>query len=758
MTRRLNLLDLTAEGTAAMIGDHLGSSFGGTVVANVHRLTGGNPCLLAGVLGSLEPTDANLGSPVAALTRPGSSIASMTRTRVAEFPDGTWALLEAVALLGASADLRVTAAIAGLDGELAGRIADGLADVSVLQQGRPLEFVYPIVADSVYADIPLSRLRSAHRQAAQLLSAMGRDNCEIARHLLETEPGSDRWATSVLIDAASELIGRGELHLADQYLRRADAEMTDEALSARVAQYRAVVDCGLGRRDALEHLARALRLGLDVVDWVETALTVVDGQRTVKSALEVLDIIDAAVGDSGDHVRRSARVRLADMMIRSSNHEGSSGYDIGDEIAGADAGRGSVDARLLAVQWTMWHGGLSGRQLIGALHELITADLVACGGPTRAAVLVGAFEVLVDLGAGDVADPLLRAARRAAGDQSRMIESSAYSLILARSLCVRGNAAEAEQLLQQEIAIAGDDRLRGALSVCLTWVRVSRGDAGAADAPSSIEVIETLEQLDTVPALGFPLRAIVSQLACEVLLMVGDPASALSVFGDMARHLPGLGPLRAAGTWRAAWCLALDGVGRHDEAAEQAAEHLSAARQVGVPVVVARALAVVARTGASDGRIDVLEAAVRMLDGVNAEPQQCAVLIDLGVACRRAGATTRARDVLRQAADIANRLGVVRLMRAAEHELLAAGARPRRFLISGVGALTPAELRTALLAAEGLTNNAIASRLFVNVKTVESHLARVYKKLDVAQRSELASALEGATTTDGIRSIARRAG
>ena len=177
-----------------------------------------------------------------------------------------------------------------------------------------------------------------------------------------------------------------------------------------------------------------------------------------------------------------------------------------------------------------------------------------------------------------------------------------------------------------------------------------------------------------------------------------------------------------------------------------------------MPVVIAGALAVVARTGAPNARIEMLEAAVRALDGVNEELQLCAVLIDLGVACRRAGATARARDALRQAADIANRMGVVRLMRAAEHELLATGARPRRFLTSGVGALTPAELRTASLAARGLTNNAIASSLFVNVKTVESHLARVFKKLDVSQRSELAAELEGATTADGLRIIERHAG
>jgi DNA-binding CsgD family transcriptional regulator len=56
-------------------------------------------------------------------------------------------------------------------------------------------------------------------------------------------------------------------------------------------------------------------------------------------------------------------------------------------------------------------------------------------------------------------------------------------------------------------------------------------------------------------------------------------------------------------------------------------------------------------------------------------------------------------------------------------------------------ALSPQELRIAQLAADGLSNRAIADRLFLSHRTVDAHLYRVYPKLGIVSRSELAQAL-----------------
>jgi DNA-binding CsgD family transcriptional regulator len=77
----------------------------------------------------------------------------------------------------------------------------------------------------------------------------------------------------------------------------------------------------------------------------------------------------------------------------------------------------------------------------------------------------------------------------------------------------------------------------------------------------------------------------------------------------------------------------------------------------------------------------------------------------------------------------------------ANDELAATGAHARTILVSGLDALTASERRVAQMAAEDLSNKEIAQALFVTVKTVEQHLGRAYRKLDISSRRQLSAAL-----------------
>lgn len=92
--------------------------------------------------------------------------------------------------------------------------------------------------------------------------------------------------------------------------------------------------------------------------------------------------------------------------------------------------------------------------------------------------------------------------------------------------------------------------------------------------------------------------------------------------------------------------------------------------------------------------------------------------------------------------DEAHACGADALAETAADELRASGARPRRRAVTGVDALTPSERRVAGLAGDGLTNREIAQQLFVTMATVETHLTRVYRKLDLAGREGIVAALE----------------
>jgi len=63
------------------------------------------------------------------------------------------------------------------------------------------------------------------------------------------------------------------------------------------------------------------------------------------------------------------------------------------------------------------------------------------------------------------------------------------------------------------------------------------------------------------------------------------------------------------------------------------------------------------------------------------------------------------------------------------------------------GELSATELRIAHLAADGLTNQAIAGEVFLTRKAVEANLARVYRKLGIRSRAQLSRALEAHETT-----------
>jgi DNA-binding CsgD family transcriptional regulator len=121
--------------------------------------------------------------------------------------------------------------------------------------------------------------------------------------------------------------------------------------------------------------------------------------------------------------------------------------------------------------------------------------------------------------------------------------------------------------------------------------------------------------------------------------------------------------------------------------------------------------------------------------------QRARILIAHGQWLRRRRRTAESRAPLREARDLFDALGCLAWGDQARRELRAAGERSRKRTPAAREQLTAHELQVAQLAAEGLSNREIAQHLFVSHRTISTHLSRIYPKLGVRGRGELAAVL-----------------
>ncbi|MDI6105983.1 AAA family ATPase [Actinoplanes sp. NEAU-A12] len=126
--------------------------------------------------------------------------------------------------------------------------------------------------------------------------------------------------------------------------------------------------------------------------------------------------------------------------------------------------------------------------------------------------------------------------------------------------------------------------------------------------------------------------------------------------------------------------------------------------------------------------------------------ERARVHLALGEWLRRHRRPAESRVVLQAAREVFEALGASAWAERARQELRAAGASSPRQDPAAVDQLTSTELHVAQLAAQGLTNREIGERLYVSPRTVSTHLQRMFPKLGVTARGELAAVLRGTMT------------
>ena len=201
------------------------------------------------------------------------------------------------------------------------------------------------------------------------------------------------------------------------------------------------------------------------------------------------------------------------------------------------------------------------------------------------------------------------------------------------------------------------------------------------------------------------------------------------------------------------------------------AELIEAAARSGAPERAAgplRRLSATARASGTDWALGV-EARSRALvtEGDNAETLyleaigrlgRTRVRMELGRAhllygewLRRARRRLDAREQLRLAHQMLAVMGADAFAERAARELHATGERARPRSPGAVEVLTPQEEQIARLVAEHLTNREIAARLFISASTVEYHLRKIFRKLGVSSRTQLARTIQNSKGTPPLR-------
>ena len=707
--------------------------------------TGGNPFYLRQLLATLRERGADRDRhPVSSIrTATPESVSRAVHARIARLGIEAQSLAEALSVLGDGAPLRRAASLAELGPAAASGAAERLAVTHVIRDRDGLSFAQTIVREAVYSELPAARRRHAHGRAAKLLAD---ENCDpelIAAQLKRADGLGRAWAVVVLRAAARRAAAGGAHEAAVDHLRRALDEPPPASERAAVLAELGTAELLNGDPACVERLREALAAAEDPALRARTAAAL---SRALVFAARVPDAVDALrtaiaeLGDGEPELSSGLRAELLGMSLVDLSCRRELAVEVASAVEDAERLDPVTDAQLLgvvALETTLSRSashahGLAERALDeGRLLDQVPPDHVAA---------IGAIATLLITDRDQAAERWLEQAGNTARRSGSVRALAVVACLRSRGAFRWGALAEAEEEGRTALRLATEHGWPFGIPTAIACVAdplIERGELAEARELTSIldqvgELVET------------QLFQMARECRARLELAGGEPAEALRLALACGKWEAAWGATNSGFThypWRGTAALAHLALGEREQAAALAAEQLEVAHSFGTARSIGLALRIVALSGAAEERAAGLERAVETLRDSPARPELAKALADLGGELRRQRRRAAARERLYEALDLARRCGATALASAVREELRAAGARPRREATSGSSALTPSERRVADLAAGDLGNRAIAQRLFLSRRTVETHLTSAYRKLEIAGREELAAAL-----------------
>lgn len=664
--------------------------------------------------------------------------------RLSFLPDETLALLRFASILGSAfavSDLSLLLGRAAV--ELAAPLEDCLAAGILREEGHRLAFRHELIRDALYQDLPQPVRAGLHRDAAQSLIDAGRPPLLVAEHLMRgAEPGdpmavewlqrAGREAATRAPTVAAELLGRA-LELAGPAYTGRETLLAEKALALgwsglpREAERlcREGLERGhdpqpeIGFRTCLvQTLISTGRLdaALKEAEIASVSDRLSDAEQVAFQAWAALCRVSlgdfAGATDMALTARREADRAGEDLarcistsVLAAANHFAgrfAEALSLADEAVSAADGSRGLEAHRFPVSIFRWQAlvGLDHlKEADGAIQRgrAVSEQLGSRGPlpPYHWASAVGRFF------SGDWDDAVTECEACAEvaeeiGLKVGILFSHALRAVIAYHRDLFDEAEEAVGAAERDMADTGPHQLG---VDWMMWARALILDARG-DPAGAVDVLSAAWDLCVAAGLACEQRVLAPDLVRLALAVddrsrAEDTAAGVTALAEANPDVPGL-------TGVALRCRGLV-----DENADVLLQAVAACRSGPRPLELAGACADAAAALGSAGRLGearaLLENATSLYDGLGA-----------------------VRDLVRTEG-LARRLGVRRGSRGRR-------GRPK----SGWESLTDTERNVLRLVAAGLSNPAIATRLFVSRHTVGTHVSHILAKLGLSSRVELA--------------------
>ena len=664
--------------------------------------------------------------------------------RLSFLPEGTLAVLRPASILGSSftvSDLSVTTGRPALDLSL--DLAEAITAGVLEDDGARLRFRHDLIRDVIYADLPLSVRQGLHREAGQLLAESGGPVLQVAEQLARGAGRGDAQAISWLTRAA----------------RQAAARSPATAASLLGRAIRLMDPADPSRDRLLAEQARSILLSGRIADAEAACRLLLDRDHDGSVDGPVRNCLAQALlaqGRESDIARELGQARESPVLTDAERAaaRGWAGFArlaLGD-LDGASAAAGearwaavSADDHLTvsAAMATLAVVSEFRGQLQDALQISDEAVRMADQSPGRQGhrypVHVPRGYILVELDRLGDARSALDVGRRISEELGVRWSLPSYHACLAFERFIAGEWDDAIAELEASFGLA-EDEIGETYSLVyahgvLSLISLHRNDLSRAEEAARAAARESAGR-------GPGYRTNWAAWSRALILEAhGEPAQALATMAGAWDVCARLGlvlgyPVVGADLVRIALA-----AGDTERARDASAAVADVAARNEVPWIAGAALRC---RGLVEDDADILQAAAAAYERGPRPLELALAREDAGAAFARQGKVDRACLLLDQAIACYERLDAGRDLARAEATLRAAGVHrgrrgARKRPQTGWLSLTPTERMIADLVVEGLSNPQIGERLYVSFRTVQTHLAHVFAKLDISSRAQLAA-------------------